>query len=145
MEKLYSALNVQISNWSVLYTKLHRYHWYVKGPNFFALHAKFEELYNEAANVVDEAAERLLAIGGKPVSTMQEYLNTSTLTEDTAPATASEMVANLAADYTQLKKELEDLAALAADQNDDLTNDFAVGLMATLDTHIWMFNAYLGE
>ncbi|MEW9110642.1 MAG: DNA starvation/stationary phase protection protein [Cytobacillus gottheilii] len=145
MEKLYSALNVQISNWSVLYTKLHRYHWYVKGPNFFALHAKFEELYNEAANVVDEAAERLLAIGGKPVSTMQEYLNTSTLTEDTAPATASEMVANLAADYTQLKKELEDLAALAADQNDDLTNDFAVGLMATLDTQIWMFNAYLGE
>ncbi|KAB2330593.1 Dps family protein [Bacillus mesophilum] len=145
MEKLYSALNVQISNWSVLYTKLHRYHWYVKGPNFFALHAKFEELYNEAANVVDEAAERLLAIGGKPVSTMQEYLNTSTLTEDTAPATASEMVANLAADYTQLKKELEDLASLAAEQNDDLTNDFAVGLMAALDTHIWMFNAYLGE
>ena len=28
---------------------LHRYHWYVKGPLFFTLHAKFEELYDEAA------------------------------------------------------------------------------------------------
>lgn len=45
---LQTALNVQISNWSILYTKLHRYHWYVKGPLFFTLHEKFEELYNEA-------------------------------------------------------------------------------------------------
>ena len=27
-----SELNLQIANWSVLYTKLHRFHWYVKGP-----------------------------------------------------------------------------------------------------------------
>lgn len=145
MEKLHAALNLQISNWSVLYTKLHRFHWFVKGPNFFALHTKFEELYNEAANVVDEAAERLLAIGGKPVATMQEYLNTSTLTEANSETTANEMVASLAADYTHLKKELEELAALATENDDDLTNDFAVGLMAALDTHIWMLNAYLGE
>lgn len=28
--------------------KLHHYHWYVKGQNFFTLHVKFEELYLEA-------------------------------------------------------------------------------------------------
>ena len=38
-------LNQQVANWTVAYTKLHNFHWYVKGPNFFSLHEKFEELY----------------------------------------------------------------------------------------------------
>ncbi|EFU83065.1 Dps family protein [Staphylococcus lugdunensis M23590] len=42
-------LNQQVANWTVAYTKLHNFHWYVKGPNFFSLHVKFEELYNEAS------------------------------------------------------------------------------------------------
>ena len=91
-----SELNLQISNWSVLYTKLHRFHWYVKGPAFFTLHAKFEELYDEAALVVDEAAERLLAIGGQPVATLKEYLETATIEESVHETKAAEMVATLA-------------------------------------------------
>jgi starvation-inducible DNA-binding protein len=72
--QLVSILNKQIANWSVLYTKLHNYHWYVKGGQFFTLHVKFEEFYNEAGLHVDELAERLLAIGGKPAATLKEYL-----------------------------------------------------------------------
>ena len=34
-------LNQQVANWTVAYTKLHNFHWYVKGPNFFSLHEKF--------------------------------------------------------------------------------------------------------
>ena len=45
-----------------------------KGPQFFTLHEKFEELYTESATHIDEIAERILAIGGKPVATMKEYL-----------------------------------------------------------------------
>lgn len=61
---LVDLVNKQIANWTVLYTKLHNYHWYVTGPDFFTLHAKFEELYNEAALHIDELAERLLALEG---------------------------------------------------------------------------------
>ncbi len=145
MEKLYSALNVQIANWSVLYTKLHRYHWFVKGPFFFTLHEKFEELYNEAAEVVDEAAERLLAIGGTPVASFKEFLSAATLEENNGESKAEDMVATLAADYKHLKEQLISLAQLAEDYDDQVTADFAIGLMEKLDTHIWMLNAYLGE
>lgn len=48
--ELHSVLNKQIANWNVLFVKLHNYQWYVKGDQFFTLHAKFEELYNEAEN-----------------------------------------------------------------------------------------------
>ncbi|MFE8698885.1 Dps family protein [Cytobacillus sp. FJAT-53684] len=145
MEKLYSALNVQVANWSVLYTKLHRYHWFVKGPLFFTLHEKFEELYNESAGVVDEVAERLLAIGGEPVATMKEYLSIATIEETKGETNANEMVASLITDYKHLKAELKELAELAEQNENDVINDLAVGLLVKLDTHIWMLNAYLGE
>lgn len=145
MEKLHSALNIQIANWSVLYTKLHRYHWFVKGPHFFTLHEKFEELYNESASVVDEVAERLLAIGGTPVATMKEYLTIATLEEAKGESNANEMVSSLVDDYKHLKKELQELAELSEQHGNDVINDLAVGLLVKLDTHIWMLSAYLGE
>lgn len=145
MTKLHSALNVQISNWSLLYTKLHRFHWFVKGPQFFTLHEKFEELYDEAAEVVDEAAERLLAVGGTPVATMKEYLALATLEETTGETKADEMVQSLVNDYKQLRTELKEIAELSDESGDDSINDFAVGLIVKLDTHIWMLSAYLGE
>lgn len=66
------VLNEQVANWTVLYTKIHNFHWFVKGPHFFSLHVKFEELYNEASEHIDELAERILAIGGSPVATMKK-------------------------------------------------------------------------
>ena len=140
-ETIQSQLNLQIANWSILYTKLHRFHWYVKGPSFFTLHAKFEELYDEAALVVDEAAERLLAIGGQPVATMKGYLETATLEETANETKAAEMVAALVKDYTTIKESLNELARVAED--DTITNDFAIGLIEKIDTHVWMLDAYL--
>lgn len=64
------------SKLTVAYTKLHNFHWYVKGPNFFSLHEKFEELYNEASQYVDDLAERILAIGGNPVATLKRKFRT---------------------------------------------------------------------
>ena len=140
-----SQLNLQISNWSVLYTKLHRFHWYVKGPLFFTLHAKFEELYDEAALVVDQVAERLLAVQGEPIATMKEYLEMATIQESNNETKASDMVATLVKDYTQINESLKQLAELAEAENDTITNDLAVGLIEKIDTHLWMLNAYLGE
>ena len=140
-----SELNLQIANWSVLYTKLHRFHWFVKGPLFFTLHAKFEELYNESALVVDQVAERLLAIQGEPIATMKEYLETASIQESINETKASDMVATLVKDYTQINESLKQLAELAEAENDTITNDLAVGLIEKIDTHLWMLNAYLGE
>lgn len=142
---LQTALNVQISNWSILYTKLHRFHWYVKGPLFFTLHEKFEELYNEAALTVDQIAERLLAIGGQPVASMKEYLETATLAETNNETKASEMVAALVSDYRAIKEQLVELSSLAEEHNDVITNDLATDLIEKIDTHVWMLTAYLGE
>lgn len=142
---IHETLNVQIANWSVIYTKLHRFHWYVKGPAFFTLHAKFEELYNAAALTVDQIAERLLAIGGQPIATMKEYLETATIQETANEAKSTDMVGTLINDYSKIKEGLVQLAELSESENDTITNDLAVGLIEKIDTDLWMLNAYLGE
>lgn len=70
--QLMNKLNIQLANWNVINTKLQNYHWFVAGPDFFTLHAKFEEFYTEAQGNIDEIAERILAIGGKPVATLRD-------------------------------------------------------------------------
>ena len=63
-------LNILLSDHQVLYQKLRNYHWNVKGPLFFGLHQKFEEMYLTAAETVDALAERIVALGDAPVSTL---------------------------------------------------------------------------
>ncbi|MBJ3788883.1 DNA starvation/stationary phase protection protein, partial [Bacillus sp. OA1] len=99
------VLNKQVANWNVLYVKLHNYHWYVTGPHFFTLHEKFEEFYNEAGTYIDELAERILALEGKPLATMKEYLATSSVSEGTSKESAEEMVQTLVNDYSALIQE----------------------------------------
>lgn len=73
-QKLINFLNQLLSNCFVMYVKLHRYHWYVQGQHFFQLHALFEEMYTTIADDIDELAERVLAIDGKPLATMIKYI-----------------------------------------------------------------------
>ncbi|WP_284036185.1 Dps family protein [Neobacillus sp. 114] len=141
---LEKVLNQQIANWNVLYTKLHRFHWYVKGHHFFTLHAKFEELYEEASATIDEFAEQLLAIGGSPVSTLKEYLELATIKETTETLNAEEMVQSIVKDFTQIIDELQDGMETAEQKNDEVTSDMFLGLKGKLEKHNWMLKAYLG-
>ena len=100
-------MNIQVSTWSVMYTKLHNYHWYVKGHQFFTLHAKFEELYNEATVHMDEIAERVLTLGGDPVATLKEHLEQSVVKEATGKEKADEMVKTIVSDFDEVMASLK--------------------------------------
>lgn len=138
-------LNRQIANWSVLYIKLHNYHWYVKGSQFFTLHAKFQELYEEAALHVDEIAERLLAVKGQPIATMKDYLNTSSIQEASNKEDATQMVDQLIEDFTTIIGELKEGMAAAQKADDETTADMLLAIHTTLEKHVWMLNAFNGK
>ncbi|WP_019913286.1 Dps family protein [Paenibacillus sp. HW567] len=140
---LHAALNRQTADWTLLGVKLHHYHWYVSGPQFFTLHAKFEELYNEAATYVDDLAERLLAIGGQPASTMKQYLTLSGLQEAAGGETALEMVAELVKDFAVIAEELKATITAAEELSDQPTADLLIGIRTSVEKHAWMLNAYL--
>lgn len=143
--QLVEIVNKQVANWSVLYIKLHNYHWYVKGSQFFTLHVKFEELYNEAAVHIDELAERLLAISGQPVATMKEILEMSSIREANGNEDAEEMVANISNDFSILTGELKEGMKVAADADDETTGDMLLAIHQVLEKHIWMLQSFLGK
>lgn len=143
--QLTSILNKQIANWSVLYIKLHNYHWYVKGSQFFTLHVKFEEFYNEAALHVDEIAERLLALGGQPVATMKACLELSTIKEADGTETAEQMVQSIIDDYRTIIQELREGMEVAEQADDETTGDMLLAIHTALEKHVWMLNSFLGK
>ncbi|RTE09318.1 Dps family protein [Paenibacillus whitsoniae] len=143
-QTIHTVLNKQISNWNVLYVKLHNYHWYVKGNQFFTLHVKFEELYNEAALHIDELAERLLTIGGKPAATMKAYLETASIKEASGSEAANQMVEAIIADFTTVTEELKVGMKACEQVGDETTSDMLLGIQTSLEKHRWMLQAFLG-
>ncbi|AOM84085.1 Dps family protein [Salisediminibacterium beveridgei] len=142
--KTEEILNRHVSNWNVLFVKLHNYHWYVGSTQFFTLHQKFEELYNEAALHIDELAERLLAAQGSPVATMTEYLQHATIKEADGEKTYQEMLDTLISDFNLLSKELNaDIKSLEDEAGDDVTADMMIALRQSVDKHNWMLKQYV--
>ncbi|WP_414042253.1 Dps family protein [Macrococcus animalis] len=142
--KVVVALNQQVANWTVLYTKLHNYHWYVKGPNFFSLHEKFEALYGEASVYIDELAERILAIEGNPIATLKESLELSIVKEAKKNLTAEDMVKDLSKDFDKVIKQLEEGKSTAEEAGDEMTADMFLGMITSLEKHNWMLKSFLG-
>ncbi|MGN7479651.1 Dps family protein [Solibacillus silvestris] len=144
-KQLNTLLNDLVATWSVMYTKLHNYHWYVNGPSFFTLHTKFEELYNEVTLNLDEIAERILTKGGKPVATLKENLDLSLIKEATGKEETEEMVSTLIADFNTIMEALEKAMEAASEEGDDRTEDMLNAQYQSLEKHTWMLNAYLGN
>ncbi|MFW2435963.1 Dps family protein [Staphylococcus cohnii] len=144
-EEVIKVLNQQVANWTVAFTKLHNFHWYVKGPNFFSLHTKFEELYDEASQYIDDLAERILAVGGNPVGTLKESLELSIIDEAGKGYTAEQMVEALSVDFDNISKQLGEAIEVASKAEDDVTEDMFIGMQTNIDKHNWMLKSYLGK
>ncbi|MBY0118284.1 Dps family protein [Paenibacillus sp. FSL L8-0435] len=138
------VLNRQVANLNVLYVKIHNYHWYVKGPNFFTLHVKFEEFYNEVTVQMDEIAERILTLKGSPAATMKEYLELSSIQEAAGGEDAKTMVQNLIEDFATLSNEYQEGIDVADSAEDQPTSDMLTGFKADLEKHMWMLRSFLG-
>lgn len=141
---LEQLLNREVANFNVLYVKIHNFHWYVKGEQFFALHVKFEELYDDITLKMDEVAERLLAIKGSPAATMKEYLEIATIQEATGKEDTRGMVQSLIEDFATVSEELTEGIELAEEASDQPTADLLTGIRADLEKHQWMLRSFLG-
>lgn len=143
--KLQAKLNEYLANQQVTYTKLHNLHWYVKGLGFFTLHEKLEELYDQTATVVDDVAERLLAIGGRPVASLKKVLEIATVEELSDESISSENTVNiLVADFEKIVKDAAEIVELAEEAGDNGTADLFNGYVSEYQKLLWMLNAYKG-
>lgn len=81
MDDILVDLNTFLCDLNVFYRKLQNFHWNIKGKDFFVIHAKLEEYYDEINEQIDEVAEHILSVGGQPLGTLKDYLLISQIKE----------------------------------------------------------------
>lgn len=136
-------LNTLLSGLQVMYANVRGYHWNVTGPQFFALHQQFENIYNDLVLKTDELAERILALGHRPEHRLSAFMENVYVQESTMPETAADMVAELSIHLdriVQLEKELLDYAG---EHGDVSTEDLLTGYVSEQEKMQWMLRAYL--
>ncbi len=131
----------------VLLIKTWSFHWSVKGVSFKSYHVFMEELYNELINDIDEIAERIRALGERPVGSMKGFLEHNRLkeyAENTAMPDAVKMLAILCEDHETLIREIRsDLATMESEgSNDAGTINFLEDMIERKEKTAWMIRAY---
>lgn len=140
-------LNKIVATYGQFYIRLHQFHWYVKGSHFFTLHEKFEELYDGVTENLDLVAERLLAIGGTPYSTLQEFIEHSVIKENSEDKNLSQddMVKAVVKDLETIGQTLAEGIELTDEHGDYPSNDMLIAIKEDSEKNIWMLKAYLGK
>ncbi len=138
-----SMLNNLLADYMVYYQKLRNYHWNVKGKEFFKLHEKFEEAYNESAMFVDEIAERILALDATPYSTMADFVEHADLDEDHGSPGYEEMVRTLIEDIEKLNNKSYDITEGAEEHRDRTTANLLDDIVDAQEERKWMFKQFL--
>jgi len=135
-------LNTLLADYHLYYQKLRTFHWNILGKNFFDLHVKFEDMYNEAQLKIDEIAERILTLRHHPMSKLSDYLNTSSLKEVSGMTTDQDMVETLLDDHKLILSQMSTVLNCANIAGDEGTIDLIGAYIRELEKTSWMLNAW---
>ncbi len=135
-------LNVLLADYHLYYQKLRNFHWNIIGKNFFDLHEKFEELYEDAKVKVDEIAERILTLRFQPTSNLSDYLKMSNLKESKSELSDYEMIEILLEDHGSILKQMRAVIKSADAANDEGTIDLIGAYIRELEKTSWMLDAW---
>lgn len=141
MENLVKNLNCLLSDLNVFYRKLQNYHWNVKGKDFFTMHTKLEEYYDEINEQIDEVAEHILMLNNQPLGTMKDYLDNTCIQEaKNEKIDECEVIKNIIADYGTLLKKVTEIKEEADNQKFYATSSLMDNYISLYMKNLWMLN-----
>lgn len=143
--KVVESLQQLLADYQVFYANLRGFHWNIKGHGFFVLHSKFEDLYNNAAEKVDELAERILMLGGVPKNKYSDYLKVSNIKEVEGVTNGDEALNNILETYSHFIVEERKLLAVASQAGDEATVAVMSDYLKEQEKMVWMLCAGDGQ
>ena len=140
-----ALLNNCLADSVMLYIKIRKFHWNVKGDNFMELHKLFESHYDQVQEAIDNIAERVSQLGGLAIGTTSEFAKNSSIKESPGknPANNLDMIKELLADHETIIQGLRKGIDQAADQlKDQGTADFLTALIQDHEKMAWTLRRY---
>lgn len=142
-QQLAAKMNELLANFQLFYINTRGFHWNITGDKFFELHAKFEELYNDALVKVDEVAERILTLGHTPVHSYSAYLATSTIKEAINISEGTSAVEKVLEGFRVLLGIEREIFNLSEEANDEGTGALMTDYIREQEKLVWMYSASL--
>ncbi|MEE9374235.1 MAG: Dps family protein [Saprospiraceae bacterium] len=136
-------LNGLLATYSIFYQNTRGYHWNIKGENFFELHLKFEELYNDLLLKIDEIAERILTLGATPEHKYSNYLAVSSIKESSQMHDGSKAIKSILMAFTVIIGCQRKILKLSEEASDEGTNALMSDYIRAQEKLVWMYSAYL--
>ncbi|MFO7851656.1 MAG: Dps family protein [Bacteroidota bacterium] len=140
-EELEKKLNELLSDYQMYYQNLRAFHWLIKGQQFHQLHEKFEEYYDEAADDIDEVAERILMIGGKPLHSFEDYMKNSSIKAEKDLEKASEIIPKVISNLESLLGSFREIVEVAGESDDEGTVALMGDFISAAEKKLWMLNS----
>lgn len=146
-QKTQAILNQAVADLSVAHSIFHQVHWYMRGRGFMVWHPKMDEYMDEIDGYLDEMSERLITIGGAPYSTLKEFSENSKLEEVLGDYSLSmdEQLARVAKIFSYLVGLFAEGFEVSDQEGDSVTNDIFNVAKASVEKHVWMLEAELGQ
>jgi starvation-inducible DNA-binding protein len=138
-------LDILLADEFVLYTKTLNAHWNLEGPDFHSVHLYFEELYEQAQEIVDSVAERIRQLGHYAPASLKDFLKLTHLTEQlTGKNNSLDLIKNLLGDHESIIEFIRgNVKEFDEAHKDAGTSDFVTGLMEKHEKIAWMLRAHL--
>ena len=144
-EELAKKLNQLLANYSIFYQNTRGYHWNIKGHQFFELHLKFEELYNDLLLKIDEVAERILTLGHTPNHKYSEYEKISQIKESTQVSDGIKAVEDIVHSFKITIAFQRELLTISAETKDEGTNALMSDYIRQQEKLVWMYSSFLNK
>jgi len=141
---LSKKLNQLLCNYQLLYINTRGFHWNIKGDNFFELHVKFEELYNDLQLKIDEIAERILTLGFTPYHSFSNYLENSEVPEAQNVTDGKAALKNNLEAFEIILGLQREILDLSDEADDEGTNALMSDYISEQEKLVWMYRSYLG-
>lgn len=141
---LSKKLNQLLCNYQQLYINTRGFHWNIKGDNFFELHAKFEEQYNDLQLKIDEIAERILTLGFTPYHSFSNYLENAEVEEAQNVTDGKTALRSILESYEIIIGHQREILELSDEAGDEGTNALMSDYISEQEKLVWMYRSYLG-
>ena len=142
-QALAAELNKLLASYQILYMNVRGFHWNIRGNQFFELHLKFEEIYNDLLLKVDALAERILTLDGVPLHSFSDYIKVSAIPEQTGLHDGRACVESLLESFRELLVAQRRILGQAADAGDEGTASILSDYVQQQEKLVWMLRAYL--
>jgi len=141
---LATALATVLADATVMYHRVHGFHWNVVGSDFPQYHAKFEEIYNDVWESLDGIAENIRKVGGVAPFRLPDLMARSSVSDNPVEGYSSEiLVADLLVTNAGVLESLNMAYQIANAANRQGVVNFLAGRIEMHDKWAWQLSASL--